>query len=301
MKKILFSCALAFTALSMLGQEKKWHELEGVFQSPANKEMYVRFTPADSVLVAHLLWNNGELHLLPDTGLAFVSKELDGGNPVRISFLRDPSGEVNRVSVVNNGVWTRVNNYKPAAKTEMAHTPDQLQKYAGLYEVTPDSSEYIEISVEDNSLSLHWLLNEGKQTGFVPSAEGKFFRKDYPPFTLDFSQDQQGQVTGFIAVGRLRYVRMARSAPSPAQVKTYEGRFRSVDDPDNMLELIADGNGLVLRQLWNKKEIRLTPVTTTYFNDDKSSFPVRVISENGRVKGIIVLADEHFDKVGDPH
>ena len=301
MKKFLFSCSLALATLSMFGQEKRWRELEGVFQSPANKEMYVRFTPADSVLVAHLLWNDGELHLLPDTGLAFVSKELDGGNPVRISFQRDPSGAVDRVSVAGNGVWTRVNNYKPTVKTEMAHTPEQLQKYTGLYEVMPDSSEYIEVSVEDNSLSLHWLLNEGKQTGFVPSAEGKFFRKDYQLFTLDFSQDQQGQVTQFVAVGRLRYIRMARSAPSPAQVKTYEGRFRSVDDPDNLLELIADGNGLVLRELWNKKEIRLQPVTSTYFNDDKSSFPVRVISENGRVKQIIVLADEHFDKVSDAY
>jgi hypothetical protein len=77
MKNSFFLFVLMLAALSTVGQVKKWQELEGVFQSPVNKEMYVRFTPNDSMLVAHLLWNNADVHLLPDTGLAFVSKEME--------------------------------------------------------------------------------------------------------------------------------------------------------------------------------------------------------------------------------
>jgi hypothetical protein len=297
MKKSLLFSALALTTLFSIGQTKKWQALEGVFQSPANKDMYVRFTPTDSLLVAHLLWNNGEVHLLPDTGLAFVSREIEDGNPIRVSFQQDASGEVNRASVANNGIWTRVKDYKPPVKEEMAHTPGQLEKYTGIYKLMPDSSEITEVIIENNSLTLHGLINNGHQPNFVPSAEGKFFRKDYPAFTLDFSEDPQGSVTQFVAVGRLRYIRIDRTPPSPAQVKSYEGKYRSVDDPDNMVQLMAEGTDLVVRQLWNKKDIRLQPVTTSYFNDEKLSYPVQVISENGQVKRIILLGNQIFTKI----
>jgi hypothetical protein len=299
MKNIALLTALLLPFLSSPGQQKKWHELEGVFQSSVNKEMYVRFTAHDSLLVANLLWNNGEIHLfLPDTGLAFVSREKVDGEPIHIHFLRDPSGAVNQVNVSNNSVWIRTTNYKPNTITEMAHTPDQLQKYIGLYQAKADTSRYLQLIVDSNTLTIVQDWDENKIDNFVPDSGWTFFKKERPGLTLRFSLDQQGRVTQFLAFGRDVWIKVATTTPSAALLKTYEGKFRSTDDPDNQVELIAAGKDLVVRELWNKKEIRLQPVTNSFFNNADRSFPLTLITgESGKVNFIILLGNQNFVRI----
>ena len=297
MKNSILFCAALLSARSSIGQEKKWHELEGVFQSPVNKEMYVRFTPNDSMIVAHLLWNNGEVHLLPDTGLAFVSKEMENGNPIRIAFQRDASGAVNRVSVANNGVWTRAPNYKPATKQVIPLPPDQLQKFVGLYQLKGDTAHYAELRIQANGLKMFNQWDDGTLGLFVPDGPASFFIEQMPILTLKFSQDEAGHITQFKAFNGNIWIRTSKPTLTAAQLKSYEGKFRSADDPDNQVQLIAAGNDLVVRESWNKKEIRLQPLTNTYFNDAKLSFPLQIVLENGEVKRIIILGNQTFEKV----
>jgi hypothetical protein len=300
MKNIIFFFALLVSVLASRGQEKKWHELEGYFQSLKEKEMVVQFVARDSMIVGKTLWNGGEVHLLPDTGLAFVTREQSEHGPLHIVFHRDSSGAINQLSVSDPGnpIFVRLPNYKPVVMQEMAHTPDQLQKFAGLYHLKEDSSQYIQLTVDNNSLTIHQYWDGGTRENFVPSAEEKFFEKDFPRFTLEFSQDQQGQVTQFVALGRDVWIRTVKSTPSPEQMKTYEGKFRSVDDPDNVVQLIANGNELVLRELWNKKEIRLKSLTGTYFNMGDQSFPLQIIrGADGQVKQIIILGNQSFVRI----
>jgi hypothetical protein len=298
MKNVALLIALLPPFLSSLGQDKKWHDLEGVFQSPVNKEMYVRFTARDSLLVANLLWNNTEIHLLPDTGLAFVSREKDDGEPIHIHFLRDPSGAVNHVNVSNDGVWIRTTKYKPNIRTEIAHTPGQLQKYIGFYQAKEDTSRYLQLIVDSNTLTIVQNWDGNKIDNFVPDSGWTFFKKERPNMTLQFSRDQQGRVTQFLAFGRDIWIEVATTTPSAAILKTYEGKFRSADDPDNEVQLIAAGKELVVRELWNKKEIRVQPITNTYFNSSDLSFPIQLImGDNGKVKQFILLGNQNFVRI----
>jgi hypothetical protein len=298
MKNIILFVVLLSLAMAAEGQENKWHELEGVYQSSANKEMYVRFTAGDSMLTAHLLWNNGEIHLRPDTGLAFVSKEAEDGNPIHVVFQRDPSGSVNRASVANNGIWVRAPNYKPVAKSEMPHTADQLQKFVGLYQLKGEASQFIQLTVDNNSLTLHQHWDGGIRDHFVPESEWNFFEPQFPIFTLNFSLDQEGRVTQFTAFGRDVWIRTAKASLSPAVVKKYEGKYRSSDDPDNMVQVVAAGNELIVRELWNKKEIRLQALTNTYFSDSRLSFPLQIIlDDKGQAKQLVLLGNQTFVRI----
>ncbi len=298
MKNTILLLTLLLRVLASTGQPAKWHSLEGVFQSQTNKEMYVRFTARDSMIVANLLWNNGEVHLLPDTGLAFVSREKDDGEPIHVHFLRDPSGAVNQVEVSNNGVWIRTTNYKPNTRTEIAHTHEQLQKYIGFYKAKEDTSRYLQLIVDSNTLTILQLWDGNKIDNFVPDSGWTFFKKERPNMTLRFSQDQQGQVTQFLAFGRDIWIKAATTTPSTTQIKTYEGKFRSADDPDNQIELVAAGKELVVRELWNKKEIRVQPITSTYFNTGDFSFPLQlIIGDNGKVKQFVLLGNQSFVRI----
>jgi hypothetical protein len=299
MKNIILFNALLLSVFCSFGQEKKWHELEGYFQSQKEKEMVVQFVARDSMIVGRTLWNGGEIHLLPDTGLAFVTKEQGEHGPLHIVFHRDPSGAVNQLSVSDPGnpIFVRAPDYKPVTRQEIAHTPEQLQKFVGLYHLKEDSSRYVQLTVDNNSLTIHQHWDGGTRENFVPSAEGEFFEKDFPRFTLDFSEDQQGHFTRFVALGRDTWIKVDKTTLTQAQLKTYEGKFRSEDDPDNMVLLIAGDNGLVVRELWNKKEIALKPLTNTYFNDGKLSFPLQLITENGQVKKIVLLGNQSFVRI----
>jgi hypothetical protein len=84
---------------------------------------------------------------------------------------------------------------------------------------------------------------------------------------------------------------------STAQLKTYEGKFRSQEDPDNVVQLIAADKQLIVKELWNKKEITLEPVTNTYFNNGQRSFSLQIIVENGQVKKIVILGNQSFVRI----
>lgn len=295
MKNILLFLTLLPSFLSSSGQVKKWHDLEGYFH---HGEMYVKFTAQDTMLVANAIWNGAVIHLLPDTGLAFVSKETDDGDHIRIDFLRNPSGAVDQFRLAGKEVWERAKDYKPVVKQEMAHTPEQLQKFAGLYHYREDTGQYVQLAVENNSLTIHQLWDGGSIAPFVPESETLFFLKDRPNATLSFSHGGSGEITQFVAFGRDTWLRAATTLPSAVQLKGFEGKFRSVDDSDNLVQLISDGSDIIVRELWNKKEIRLQALTPTFFNDEKYSFPLHVILDNGHVSSIILLGNERFIKVG---
>jgi hypothetical protein len=298
MKKILLFLLWCVSTLFAVGQEKKWHELEGYFQNPRNKEMTVRFTATDSLLLAKALWNNADIHLVPDTGLAFISKEQDDGNPIRIRFLRDASGKVNQVMVAGNDVWTRVIDYKAVVKQEMAHTPDQLQRFVGLYQGKDDTTNFIRLGVDSNTLTIHQMWDGNVVDNFAPESAMNFFKKERPVITLIFSADQKGEITQFIAFGRDVWIKRNNPEIIPVRFKSYEGIYRSKTDPDNELQLIASGSSIIVRQLWDKKEIRVEPLTNSYFYNEQKAFPLHIITDGqGQVKSILIVGLDRFDRV----
>ncbi|HET6254733.1 MAG TPA: hypothetical protein VFE32_11695 [Puia sp.] len=298
MKNILFLLAMGMSAVSTFGQQQKWHELEGYFQFTANKEQVVRFTARDSVLVVNLLWNNGKLHLLPDTGLSFVSKEPVEGNPIRVSFVRDATGAVNQVKVASSGIWVRVANYTPHVKKQIAHTPDQLQKFIGLYQMKRDTTLYIRLGVDSNTLTIHRMWDGNVIDNLVPESELKYFKVENTTFTLTFSSDPNGQVSQFLINEQEPWIRITAHNIDPAHFKSYEGKYQSATDPDNQIQLIATASGLVLRQLWDKKEIGFDPLTNSFFYNAQQSYPLHIVTDSlGQVKSVLLLGTELFNKI----
>ena len=285
-------------AMTASAQGSKWRAFEGYFQNPGNKEQVVRFTAGDSVLVARLLWNNGEIHLIPDTGTAFVSKEQEDGGPIHIHFIRDASGAVNQVRVMDKEIWTRAVNYKPVVRNEMAHSPQQLQVFTGLYQFTQDTTSYVLLSVENNSLTIHQQWDGGSISGFVPESELNFFNKERPALTLNFSRDGSGQIARFIAFGRDTWVRTGKPTFDPVLFKSYEGRYQSKDDPDNEVQLVATDTGIVVRQLWDRKEIRMGALTNSYFYNEPRRLSLHIVTDgtSKKVKAILLMG-EYFNKV----
>ena len=299
MKVILFALALVWSSsLLPLRADAQLKGVDGYFRSSQNKDMVVSFTAKDTLVLAKLLWNGNEVHLLPVSGLSFISKESGDEGPINVLFHRDSvSGVIDRADVKGNGTWVRANDYKPVEKKVMEHTAEQLKPFEGLYQLDREEGRYLQLFVKGNDLILkqHW---DGKELPFVPESALGFYCRDMPTFTLSFTRDQQGSVTQVVAFGRDRWVKTSAPVAGSGQMKRYEGKFQSADDPDNEIRLVATDQGLTVVQLWDKKEIPVRALAEGYFNNADLSFAVQIVRDNtGKVKQVVLLGMQVFRPV----
>ncbi len=270
---------------------------EGYYMSTENKDLVVRISAVENGLSAKLLWNNGELHLAPESELDFVAKEAGEGGTLHALFHRDSSGLVSQLDVTKNGTWKRVNDYKPVVKKEMEHTPAQLAPFQGLYQAREDNSRFLQFYVKDNNLVMKQMW-DGTEIPFLPESELVFFTRSMTMFSLDFTKDKDGNITQVLAFKRDLWIRTKALALTPAILKTYEGRYRSKDDPDNEIRIIAKDSNLVIKQLWDGKETVVTPLTDTYFYNNAQSYPLQIVmGQDGKVSQVVLLMTNVFNLV----
>jgi hypothetical protein len=277
--------------------EQEWRAVEGYFQSSTNQDAIILFKAYRDTLLGTLVWNNRVIHFLPESSLTFRSIEAVERGPVLTSFIVNATGEVTGMKLGNEMVWNRIKNYKPIVRKEMDHTPDQLKPFEGLYQFSKDSVRFIQFTVEGNALVLkqHW---DGNKISFVPETPLDFFSRDAPMFSLSFSRNNEGQVSQAVAFKRDVWIKTAKPALTDRDLKLYEGKYQSTDDPDNLVQLTASHSQLVLKQLWDGKEIDLNPMTNTYFYNDAQSFPLQVLrGKDGSVNQIIILGMDQFNRI----
>jgi hypothetical protein len=270
---------------------------EGFFQSPQNKDQVVQFSGTlENGLLARLLWNNNEIHLTPEAPMGFVSKEGGDEGPIHIIFKKDSTGMVNQVNVANNGVWNRIKDYKQVVKKEMEHTPAQLARFGGMFQLREDPNRFIEFSVRENNLVLKQIW-DGNEIKFLPESELSFFSRQGPQFSLEFSKGPDGMITQVLALKSDVWIKANKRSLTPVVLKTYEGKYRSQDDPDNEIRIIATDSNLVVRQLWDKKDRVLEPLANTFFSNQDRSFPLVIVLDEGKAVQVILLSGLVFDRV----
>ncbi len=273
--------------------------VEGVFQSPRNPDMYIQFTAAEDAIVGKLLWNNNQVRLTPESDLTFFNKDANEGSPLRVNFKRDSAGVMAQFTMGNNDVWKKVNNYKPIVKVEMAHTPEQLKPFEGLFQAQNGQQRFIQLYEKGNQLILK-EHPDGNEIALVPESELSFFIKNQLLFSLSFSKDKDGNIAQALMNKRDIWNRVPPYHPATGQLKIFDGKYQSKDDGDNYVQVITRGNNLVLKQLWDRKEIMLTPITENYFYNDKESYSLAFQKDKeGNYAQLKVLGIDVFMKVKD--
>ena len=273
--------------------------LEGVYQFSQNKEMNVQFTAQGSILMGKLLWNNNQIKLLAESDSVFNSAEpVEEGRTLTIRFRKDQGGMFNRVLVGgSNDVWNKVNDYKPVVKTEISHTPEQLKMFEGLYNDQGNKSLFIEIKEKDNKLNFKQYWNNNEMT-LVPDSALHFFSREQTLFTASFFKDGNGDITRMLAFGRDKWDKLKPAQFTPQQMKVFEGKYQLKDDKDDLIRVTATATGLVVTQLWDKKEIILEPKTETFFYCGPQSYSLNFIKDkDGAVTQALVLNTDLFEKV----
>ena len=278
--------------------EAQWKAVAGIYQHWDNSDMNIRFEVHSDTLVAQPLWAEFKPILLqPSSPLEFHGVEAGERGSFRVSFKRDSSGRVNEVMINGNDQWLRNNHYRPLVRKEMAHTPEQIRPFEGLYQMDGRDGRFARLFERDNRLIMN-ELGTGGGLPFVMQSALSFYLLPNPLATMDFSKDSSGRIVRMVFFKQQFWTRVNTVRLTRAEIQPFEGKYQSKDDPDNLLQLIARDSNLVVKQVWDGKEIVLTPLTDTYFYNETESYPLQVLrGTNGKVNSILILSSQEFVKV----
>ena len=78
---------------------------------------------------------------------------------------------------------------------------------------------------------------------------------------------------------------------SPKALKAYEGyyTFQFEKGTDSYIHIAATEKGLVLKQMWDGKEIAFTPQTALDFVGDDGKFPLKFTKEKGKFTHVLAF------------
>jgi len=187
------------------------------------------------------------------------------------------------------------------------HSQDQsLKKFEGYYQFTNDTTTYLQITSQGNSLILHQLW-DGKEISFEHKSELEFFNGEYS-FPLKFSSDQNGSITQVVAFDRDLWNKVKNYKPvinteihlSPDQLKPFEGKytFQFEKGADSYIQITAATDHITLKQLWDGKEINFVPKSNVEFFCKEQRFPLKFIKDNkGNVIQVLAFNKDLWQRV----
>jgi hypothetical protein len=272
----LFLPALAQdTAHRVTLSREKLLTFEGIFTNTQNPDQSWQFTAGTNSLKARPLWTDDTSILSPDSELVFSMK--GRGDRFSVRFLKDPDGKINQFTLNNVAIYRRNVNYHPFVLKEIRHTPAQLMPYEGFF--TQDGL-YIRLFEKENGLILkeYWYDQVGP---FVPDTSWDFYLRNNRLFSLHFIKDANDKVTQVLEFKQIRWDKVTAAHYTAADLKTFEGKYRLVADSDDVVQIIASGPDLVVKQLWDGKSTTVSPMAELFFYNPAESFPLGFIRNSG--------------------
>jgi hypothetical protein len=186
------------------------------------------------------------------------------------------------------------------------HSQQQPQKkFEGYYQLTGDTSMYLQITPLQDNLILHQLW-DGKEIRFDRKSELEFYN-DEQSFPLKFTSDQNGAITEVLAFDRDLWKKIKDYKPvvnieiplSPDQLKQFAGkyRFQFEQGNDSYIQISAATDHITLKQLWDGKEINFVPKSNLEFFSKELSFPLKFIKDdNGNVIQVLAFNRDLWQK-----
>jgi hypothetical protein len=190
-----------------------------------------------------------------------------------------------------------------AVKTAIADTT-AMKAFEGIYQLKSNQHGYVQITVANKT-----LLAKVIDKQFVLTRKG-----DLAFETLDddgdetipitFTKSDAGEVTGAAVGDKDQLTRVKNYVPvtaiklTAAQLKAYEGKYEFDQRKGTFLTITATADGLVLKELWDNKEIPFIAIADNEFLNKEAMFPLKfTMDANGNAIKVLAFNRDSWDKV----
>ena len=168
------------------------------------------------------------------------------------------------------------------ATTKTKLTPQQLQKYTGLYAVKEQPQLRLQSRVVNDTLSITQLW-DGQEYQLIPSSENDFFRKDRPMVKCTFDKEKGAP----IIVNEIFEVWQTEKVDvffPTANFEEYIGEYYSVEVDVSYIIQVEDKQLVVMRN--NEKIKTLFPVSKDVFGNQIQGY--QFVREAGKISGFLI-------------
>ena len=265
-------------------------DFEGLYQTP-DKSAYIKLTEVNNVLVVKQLWDKHEFSLKQKTELGFA--RLDGAP---FKFTKDKDENVTQVLAFDHDIWLRAND---GDLKEAALNTRQLKALEGIYQNEANKAVYVQVIAKQNTLITKQLW-DGKETTMSAQSDVSFLVHVGYLRIVKFTKNEKGIATKFSALNKEEWNKVDSYQPPseiklPAQgLKKFEGYYEFKDRKGQFLQISTTGNGLVLKQLWDNREVDFKATSPLGFlAKENPQFTLQFTADNsGRVTQVLAFGKD---------
>jgi hypothetical protein len=192
-----------------------------------------------------------------------------------------------------------------ALKTTIADTTS-MKAFEGIYQLKSNAHGYIQITVVDKTL-LAKIIDGNKQFVLTRKGDLTFETLDNDgdeTIPITFAKSDAGEITGAAVGDKDQLTRVKNYVPvkelklTAAQLKAYEGKYEFDQRKGTFLTITATADGLVLKQLWDDREIPFIAVADNEFLNKEAMFPLKfTMDANGNAIKVLAFNRDSWDKV----
>jgi hypothetical protein len=285
---------------NVIGTTQDLKKFEGYYEMKGTKgAAVIQITATGNGIVLKQLWNDKQIDFTSTGPLTFSTKD----NPsFTLKFTGDNAGRITQILAFGKDVWVRSDSYHLPVEVKL--TAQDLKKFEGYYEMKSPKQTFIQILSIDNTLVLKQLW-DNKQIDFAAKSSLDFFGKTAPGFTLQFTSDNAGHITQVLAFGKDVWVR-SNNYHAPVEIKLtaqdlkkFEGKYESAEKKGTFIQINSTGNGLVLKQSWDNKQIEFAAAgPLNFFGRTGPGFTLQFTSDNaGSITKVLAFGKDTWNKV----
>jgi hypothetical protein len=181
-----------------------------------------------------------------------------------------------------------------------------LKAFEGIYQSKDNEYSYIKV-VADNNTLVAKQLDGPRQFVLTRKSEFGFETKDDDgdeTLSVSFSKNDAGEISQFAVAGKQFFIKIKSYTPpvevklTAEQLKAFEGKYQFEQKSDAFLQITATADGLVLKQLWDNKEINFMSLGNLTFLNKEEGFPLKFTKDDsGNVIKVLAFNRDMWDKV----
>ncbi|HEY8782281.1 MAG TPA: hypothetical protein VIM16_11725 [Mucilaginibacter sp.] len=181
-----------------------------------------------------------------------------------------------------------------------------LKAFEGIYQMKDNEFAYFQITAVNNNLVAKRM--EGDQQFILTrKSEFTFETKDDDgdeTISVVFSKNDAGEITQALVADKQVLIKVKNYVPvievklTADQLKAFEGKYQFEEKKDTFLQITATADGLLLKQLWDNKEINFISIGDLAFLNKQMGFPLKFTKDqDGKVVKVLAFNRDTWDKV----
>ncbi len=181
-----------------------------------------------------------------------------------------------------------------------------LTAFEGTYQSKENEFSYFKVTAGTGNL-IAKSVDGNRQFVLTRKSEFTFETKDDDGdemIPVVFTKGDAGEITQVLIAGKQLFVKVKDYVPvkeitlTPDQLKAFEGKYQFEEKKDAFLQIKATASGLMLKQLWDNKEINFIAISDLNFLNKEMGFPLKFTKDQaGNVTKVLAFNRDTWDKV----